>query len=134
MNRGQALSGIMSTTISPERMAEYKRTAREREAARRQQLAERENEARAVSQAAARLLKVEFGATRVVLFGSLARGSGFHSGSDIDLAAAGIEPHLFFRAWAALDQLAAGFEVNLIDMRDTSERLRQIIAVEGIEL
>jgi len=52
------------------------------------------------ARAASHILKDRFGASRVVLFGSLSRSSGFTERSDIDLAAWGIPPDKFYRAVA----------------------------------
>lgn len=64
----------MAADITPEQMAVYKRTAVAREKARREKIAQRRAAALDVAQAAAALLRRQFGATRVVLFGSTAHG------------------------------------------------------------
>ncbi|HEY66354.1 MAG TPA: nucleotidyltransferase domain-containing protein, partial [Caldilineae bacterium] len=46
----------------------------------------------AIARKAAEMLREEFGAIRVVLFGSLARGGPFDMHSDVDLAAWGLDP------------------------------------------
>jgi predicted nucleotidyltransferase len=74
----------MTESISPEQMAAYRRTAVAREKARQAANAQRRTAALAVAQAAAALLRRQFGATRVVLFGSAARGDWFTTASDIE--------------------------------------------------
>ncbi|RME45498.1 MAG: hypothetical protein D6791_10595 [Chloroflexi bacterium] len=68
------------------------------------------------------------------MFGSLAHGAWFHPNSDIDLAAAGIPPQAFWRAWCALDQVSEGFEINLVALEAVPERLRREIETGGREL
>jgi predicted nucleotidyltransferase len=50
-----------------------------------------------ISREAARILKKKYRATRVVLFGSLARSPLFAPTSDIDLYAEGVPGSLFLR-------------------------------------
>ena len=124
----------MTTPILPERMEAYRRTARRRELEQKQAMAQRRESAWIVARQAAGLLKEQFGATRVVAFGSLAHEAWFHLRSDIDLMAAGIPPEKFWRAWAALDDISAGFEIDLIADDEMTERLRAVIEREGVEL
>ena len=98
-------NGIMNTAITPATMARYRATFRAREAARAASVAERLRTARAAASAAATVLKRDFGATRVLLFGSAARGQGFHDRSDIDLAVEGVQIDQF---WTA--ERSAGFD------------------------
>ncbi len=67
----------------------------------------------------------EFGATRVVLFGSLAEGLA-RADSDIDLAVAGLAPADYFRALGRVET-AAGRRVDLVPLEEASpELLRRI--------
>ncbi len=77
-----------------------------RERWRRQQEMNRQcaQAARQEAQQMAEVLVQQFGATQVILFGSLARGR-FTAESDIDLAVAGIAPTEFFTALAAANRL-----------------------------
>jgi predicted nucleotidyltransferase len=120
--------------IPPEKLETYKRGAEARELRRLREAIRRREMAWRVARRAARLLKEQFGAVRVVVFGSLAHGAWFHSESDIDLAVAGIAPELFWRAWCALDRVSDGFEINLVALEGTSESLRQEIEVRGVEV
>jgi len=54
----------------------------------------------------ARLLRSEFGATHIIVFGSLAKGDGFDAESDIDIAAEGIPPQNYFTAMAAANRFS----------------------------
>lgn len=115
-------------------MARYRATAQERAAQEQQAQLRRADQARGLAGEAAKLLREKFGAGRVILFGSLARGDRFHQRSDLDLAVEGIRPQDFWRAWAALDRLGHEFELDLVDVETASPALRQQIEQEGIEL
>jgi uncharacterized protein len=93
---------------------------------------ERLDRAWQVARRAADLLRRRFGATRVVVFGSLAHDHWFTRWSDIDLAAWGIPPDAFFRAVAAVTGLSAEFKIDLVDPQDCRPSLRQAIDREGV--
>lgn len=124
----------MTKPYTQEQLAVYKRTALEREKARKEADAERRIAAMEVARQAAVLLKSEYGATRVVVYGSTAHGYWFNSESDIDLIAAGIPPKLYWRAWNAIDALTPEFEVNLVDWEDATPALLESVEREGIAL
>ncbi len=83
---------------------------------------------------ASHILKDRFGASRVVLFGSLSRPSGFTEWSDIDLAAWGIPPDKFYRAVADVTGFSQEFEINLADVDTCPPNLLRAVETEGIEL
>ena len=126
-------NGIMNTAITPATMARYRATFRAREAARAASVAERLRTARAAASAAATVLKRDFGATRVLLFGSAARGQGFHDRSDIDLAVEGVQIDQFWAAGAAAER-SAGFELDLVDLTFAQPGLIEHVEATGIEL
>jgi len=90
-------------------------------------------EARSVAKKIAEELVKRFGAKRVVLFGSLARGN-FSSWSDIDLAVWGIPATDFFRAVAFACGISDVWKVDLVDAQDCTRALREIILEEGTDL
>jgi predicted nucleotidyltransferase len=65
-----------------------------------------------------------WGARRVVLIGSLARGE-LRIDSDIDLVAWGIPPGRVLYALAALDSLSGEFDVDLIPWERASGAMRE---------
>ncbi len=75
----------------------------------------------------------EAGATRVVLFGSLARGDDFTPVSDIDLAVEGITWSDYWRVLSAVRKLTS-FGVDLVVLEDASPELRRRILLEGEDL
>jgi predicted nucleotidyltransferase len=89
--------------------------------------------ARQVAQRLARRLHEKYGAVRVVLVGSLARGE-FRVGSDIDLAAEGIPDDVFFRAGADLEAEAGGLHVDLVPLESANAAFGADVAREGIVL
>lgn len=89
--------------------------------------------AKAVASAIAKELKSRFGASRVMLFGSLSRDD-FHKWSDIDLAVWGVSSADYYRAVAFASGFSEVFKVDLVDAEDCSESLRQHIQREGVEL
>jgi predicted nucleotidyltransferase len=101
-------------------------TAREREA--------RRQRAWQVAREAAALLRREFGAERVVAFGSLAHGRWFTIISDVDLAAWGLGPDAHLIAVAQLQDLAPGLQVDLVRAERCSEALLTVIEDEGLQL
>ena len=116
--------------LTPEEWSKYnpgKRCSRERDT-------ERLEKAWLTARACANLLREEFGATRVVVFGSLAHRLWFTPWSDIDLAAWGIPPKRFFRAVALVTALASEFALNLVDPESCQPHLRQAIEHDGLDV
>lgn len=81
---------------------------------------------------AADVLAQTYGATRVVLFGSLARGSA-HERSDVDLAVWGLSHE---QVSVALDEVTAilGAPVDLVCMESAPRSLALRVANDGVEL
>lgn len=101
-------NGHMATSaldVTPEEMAEYRAAYRRRLAEAEERRARLELRARALASEAAGVLRERFGATHVLLYGSLARGQ-FLVGSDIDLVAWGIDSD----RW--LDVVGVGMELG----------------------
>ena len=87
-----------------------------------------------ISRQIARLLKEEYGATRVVLFGSLAHEAWFTPRSDIDICAEGIPVDRFFRAESEVQKGNEGFKIDLVDPDECPPELLREIEQEGIDL
>ncbi len=83
---------------------------------------------------AARLLRDQYGAVKVAVFGSLLHGDWFTPWSDIDLAAWGIPADRFYSAVAAVTGLSSTFRVDLVDPETCRPSLRATVVREGIEL
>jgi len=81
------------------------------------------------------VLREQFAATRVVLFGSLTAQNRFTHWSDIDLAVWGIPPKMFYEAVATLNAVSPDIKVDLVDPeRCQSAALKNIIQAEGVTL
>jgi predicted nucleotidyltransferase len=87
-----------------------------------------------VARQAAKLLRQEFGADRVVVFGSLVHESWFNRWSDIDLAAWGIPPNRFFSAVAAVTGLSSEYKIDLVDPETCHPALMEAIEQYGLQL
>lgn len=120
--------------VSPKQMAVYRATAQRREADRQRAVANRQEEAWKLAHQAAELLRNEFGAGDVALFGSLARGDYFHERSDVDLAVWDLAAKDYFRAVAELLDLSTTIAIDLVDMAHCSSSVRARIEAEGIIL
>lgn len=125
----------MPMVIPKEKMEIYCRTARRRSAERVRRLSELRERALATAKRAADLLKKEYGAKEVFLFGSLAEEpSVFDGRSDVDLAVRGLGKKAYFRVASRLLDLDHAFDVDLVEMETAPESLVRKIEKEGIRL
>ncbi len=83
---------------------------------------------------AAALLRKEYSAKKIILFGTLAMDIDFSEHSDIDLAVIGIPDTLFYRAVARVSGLSPEFVVDLVDPDSCRPSVRESILNKGIEL
>jgi predicted nucleotidyltransferase len=125
----------MPTTLglTLEQIAQYRAHAQNRRLQEQPEIEQRRKQAWEAARKAARLLKNKFGATRVVVFGSLARNIGFTLWSDVDIAAWGLAPEDTFRAIGATMDMESEIPVNLVDVNTALPSLLKIIEREGIE-
>lgn len=124
----------MSTEITPEQLEQYRATARRRAAEQSSARAARLARARPVAMTAAAMLREQFGAERVFLFGSLAEEATFGLHSDIDLAASGLTANAYLDALAKIDGVSREFEFDLIDLDHCDPDLRDHILSQGVPL
>lgn len=111
-------------TLSEEALFQLRRgerLLRDREARRR--------ELRSTADRIAAMLKADFGAQRVWVFGSVVR-PWFHEESDLDLAAEGISPSQRAEAWDRALTLAST-SVDLVFLEEAAPLLRERILVDG---
>ncbi|MFQ5340808.1 MAG: nucleotidyltransferase family protein [Anaerolineae bacterium] len=123
----------MSVTpdLTPEAMAVYRATARRRWEADQRERAQRHERAWETAHQAAALLKEQFGATQVMVFGSLVHDDWFSETSDVDLAAWGLKGDEYFIAVARLQDLSSEFEVDLVAMEHCKPGLQSVVMEEG---
>lgn len=70
------------------------------------------------------LLKGDFGAKKIYLFGSSLEEGYFYFHSDIDLGVKGIPPRKFLRACYEVNALDHGFKVDLIELETCDDFLK----------
>jgi predicted nucleotidyltransferase len=87
-------------------------------------------EAQGLARRLARILRERYGVRRVILTGSLARGT-FRRGSDIDLAVEGLADDVFFRAGAELQREAGAIDVDLVPLESANPVFRELAEREG---
>ncbi len=121
----------MGVSVS-EQAVRYAAIYRDRELARRAGLTKLVASLQARMPAAAAVLRSDFGASRVGVFGSLVAGR-FDESSDVDIYVDSVAPGRFFEA---VDRLCVlfGRPVDLIELRAASESLRARIAAEGVDV
>lgn len=79
----------------------------------------------AAANACAQVLKQDFGATDVIIFGSLRGDTPWHWNSDIDLAVRGMSEDAIWKAWGRLEKVVPGWlKFDLVDVDDVPERVR----------
>jgi len=120
------------TAPHPVTQAQRATLRRRRAAAMAQREALRER-AWLAARACADVLRGRYGASRVVVFGSLVEEGGRRFGlrSDIDLAAWGIQAGDYFAAVAEMQRIAREFEVDLVAMERCPAHLQAPIAEHG---
>ncbi|WP_448572260.1 nucleotidyltransferase family protein [Trichothermofontia sp.] len=112
-------------------MQTYIRTAKTRQQRRLATLEQQRQQALAIAQQAAHILKTEFGAERVVVFGSLLDET-FHEASDIDLAVWGLPEADYYDAVGKLISLSR-FSVDLVEAQRASPEILAAVQ-QGQEL
>lgn len=122
------------TDLTEEELAAYRATCARREAAERRRQQARRAAGRQAARCAATLLREQFGAERVVLFGSLARTEDLGPRSDIDLAVAGISAEDYYQAVARVQRVAEERSIDLVRLENCAPSLRERIDEEGIPL
>ena len=130
-NYGMATPGM---NLSPEELDQYRLTARSRQTARILEVKARMEKAWALARQAAKLLREQYQAQRVVAFGSLLHETSFTQWSDVDIAAWGIPPEQTFRAIDAVMDLDSSIVVNLVDVNTCALSLLEAIEQEAVDL
>ena len=120
------------TSPDPEQMQRYVAIWRQRIIQQQAEALRLAEQARTDAQQIATMLRDQFWATRVILFGSLAKGE-FTLDSDIDLAVAGVPKVEFFAALAAANALAHTW-VDLKPLEDLQPHFRRRVLETGEDL
>lgn len=119
--------------LSPEELKKYRPldAIKKRRAKFSAEITSRRRRAMIAAHKAAKLLKTEFGASEVILFGSLARRGSFSLYSDIDLAVRGIAPEKFFAASAAIERVDVSFQIDLAELETCPPAVLKNIEKDG---
>lgn len=86
-----------------------------------------------IARKAACILKDEYSANEVILFGSLLHKQFFSLTSDIDVAVSGISYDKFFDALYRVGFLS-DIEIEMVDIEECRDYIKEIIKKEGIKL
>ena len=120
--------------ISKEKMRLYQKTARKRHQQDQKKLESLYLQAWDVARKAASILRTDYGAQRIVVFGSLANKELFHLKSDVDLAVWGLNDSDYFRTVAQLLDIDPTIEIDVVRMETAKKSLQEKIILEGIDL
>ena len=123
----------MMQSISPEQLGRYRASAQKREQAQQQQHQQRQEKGWRIARQAAHILKQQFGAQQVKIFGSMLNLERIHSESDLDLAVKGLDDDNYLQAVACLLDLS-DLSVDLVQVEHTTPQLRTVIDREGVVL
>ncbi len=86
-----------------------------------------------IARKAAGILKKEYSANEVILFGSLLHKQFFSLVSDVDIAVSGIPADRFFQALYRVGFLS-DIKVEMVDIEECRDYIKEIIKKEGIRL
>jgi predicted nucleotidyltransferase len=115
--------------LSPERIAQYRRTFDRRAQARHQASERRRQQARQCIVEAIRMVMPRYPTvSRVYLFGSVIRPTAFRPDSDIDVGIEGADMALCFDIWRDLEQLVLDWRLDVRSLgpdESFTERIRQ---------
>ena len=117
--------------ISADKMYGYILAARKREQVRQDSLRQLQSRGIEIAKQAAKMLRQDFSATRVVLFGSMLQPK-IHADSDIDLAVWNLSRSDYFQAVGKLQGLSE-FAIDLIEAENAPDYIIEGIT-QGIEL
>ena len=120
--------------LTDAQMQIYRAAAQQRQQQKRDRLQQRQQLGLGVAQQASELLKREFGAEKVVLFGSMRSLAQIHDRSDVDLAVWGLNPRDYFRAVGQLLALHPDILVDLVEAETAPSRLLHEIETTGVIL
>jgi len=125
---------LQSRDLTSTKLDEYRKTAIRREKVRISKVKTRRERGWKLAKKAAKLLRNQFQATRVAVFGSLLHEARFTAWSDVDIAAWGIPPDQTLRAIGAVMDLDPSLEINLVDVNTCSQALLKAIENEAVDL
>jgi uncharacterized protein len=125
---------VLDLTFEERALYQPLRAIEERQASAKEQVQLRWRKAQELAHTAAEILRSNYEANRVVLFGSATHPTTFTLWSDVDLAAWGIPDDRYYAAVAAVSGLSREIGIDLVDPESCSPALREAIDRDGTEL
>ena len=125
---------VKPVSLAKEKLRIYRDSARRRWQAEEEELNLFYEKVLDIGREAARILKSEYGAKRVAVFGSAVHRHLFHNRSDLDLAVWGLDEKQYYRAVSRLLQIDQSLSVDLIRVEDADPSLMELIEKEGVVL
>jgi predicted nucleotidyltransferase len=125
---------IRAPKLPVSKLDEYRKTAMRRQKMRISTVKARREKGWKLARKAAKLLRTQFHAERVAVFGSLLHESRFTQWSDVDIAAWGIPSDQTFRAIGAVMDLDSSLEINLVDVNTCSSTFLKVIEQEAVDV
>ena len=121
-------------SLTPKEVESYRRAALLAKPKRRDNLKARRLRSWRIARKAAKILKTEFGAEKVVVFGSLVHPVLFHDRSDVDLAVWGLKGREYYRAVSVLLDIEPTVSIDLIAFEDARRPVQDTILKDGRKL
>ena len=125
---------LRAQDLSTSKLDEYRKTAMRRQKVRISKAKTRREKGWKLARKAAKVLRTQFQAKRVAVFGSLLHEARFTRWSDIDIAVWGLSPDQTFRAIGAVMDLDSSMELNLVDVNACSRSLLKAIEQEAVDI
>lgn len=119
--------------LSPNQLTRYRAGLQRRLKQHQQEQHHKQQRGWQIARQAAQILKSRWGASKVVLFGSMLEATNIHDRSDIDLAVWGLPGDDYFRALAELLDLDPEFAIDLVEIEYAKPHILRAIEV-GTEL
>ena len=119
--------------LSPGQLARYRAGNQKRLARRRQNQHQRQQQGWRIARQAAEHLKSQWGASKVVLFGSMLLTPAVHTRSDLDLAVWDLPETNYYRALGTLLDLDPDFSIDLVEIQHAKPAILKAIQ-DGVEL
>ncbi|MEL7072033.1 MAG: nucleotidyltransferase domain-containing protein [Cyanobacteria bacterium J06581_3] len=128
------MASSSTTKATPEKYQAYAAYWQQRKAEKRSRLKQRHQAGLATARDLADILKKDFGATKVALFGSMLSINNIRMRSDIDLAVWDLPSLKYISALTRLMNCSGSFDVDLVRIEEAPPSLRKCILDEGLIL
>ncbi len=119
-------------SISPEQLGRYRTRLQQRLEQRKQEQLQRQERGWQVARQAAKILKSEWNASKVVLFGSMLETRKIHAHSDIDLAVWNLPEDDYDLTFANLLDINPEFLIDLVEIQHAKPGIMNAIEA-GVE-